>query len=130
MRQIEILAPAGSYEGLTAAINASCDAVYIGGNKFGARAYADNLTEETMLHAIDYAHIHDKKIYMTVNTLFKNSEIENDLYKYLVRYYEQGLDAVIVQDIGVLHFIHEHFPDLAIHASTQMTLTKIGRAHV
>ena len=123
MRQIEILAPAGSYEGLTAAINASCDAVYIGGNKFGARAYADNLTEETMLQAIDYAHIHDKKIYMTVNTLFKNSEIENDLYKYLVKYYEQGLDAVIVQDIGVLHFIHEHFPDLAIHASTQMTLT-------
>lgn len=123
MRQIEILAPAGSYEGLTAAINASCDAVYIGGNKFGARAYADNLSEETMLHAIDYAHIHDKKIYMTVNTLFKNSEIENDLYNYLVKYYEQGLDAVIVQDIGVLHFIHEYFPDLAIHASTQMTLT-------
>lgn len=123
MRQIEILAPAGSYEALTAAINASCDAVYIGGNKFGARAYAENPNEEIMLRAIDYAHIHNKKIYMTVNTLFKNSELEKELYDYLIRYYEQGLDAVIVQDVGVLHFIHEHFPDLPIHASTQMTLT-------
>jgi len=123
MRQIEILAPAGSYEGLTAAINASCDAVYIGGNKFGARAYANNLDEETMLRAIDYAHIHDKKIYMTINTLCKNSELDNELYNYLIKYYEQGLDAVIVQDIGVLQFVHEHFPDLSIHASTQMTLT-------
>ncbi len=130
MRKIEILAPAGSMDSLKAAINASCDAVYIGGAKFGARAYADNLTEELMLQAIDYAHIHDTKIYLTVNTLLKNKELEHELYDYLVKYYEQGIDAVIVQDTGVLHFIHEHFPGLDIHGSTQMTLTMAEGANV
>lgn len=130
MRKIEILAPAGSIDSLKAAINASCDAVYIGGAKFGARAYADNLTEELMLQAIDYAHIHDTKIYLTVNTLLKNKELEHELYDYLVKYYEQGIDAVIVQDTGVLHFIHEHFPNLDIHGSTQMTLTMAKGANV
>ncbi|MBU5333996.1 DUF3656 domain-containing protein [Anaerocolumna aminovalerica] len=130
MRKIEILAPAGSIDSLKAAINASCDAVYIGGAKFGARAYADNLTEELMLQAIDYAHIHDTKIYLTVNTLLKNKELEHELYEYLVKYYEQGIDAVIVQDTGVLHFIHEHFPNLDIHGSTQMTLTMAKGANV
>ncbi len=130
MKQIEILAPAGSYEGLTAAVRASCDAVYIGGNKFGARAYADNPAEDNMLKAIDYAHLHDKKIYLTVNTLLKNSELEDELYTYLSRYYEQGLDAVIVQDIGVMHFVHNYFPDLPIHASTQMTLTMAKGANI
>lgn len=130
MKKIEILAPAGSYESLVAAVNASCDAVYIGGTKFGARAYADNLTDDNMLRAIDYIHIHGKKIYMTVNTLLKNSELENELYDYLYPYYVQGLDAVIVQDAGVLRFIHEHFPKLPIHASTQMTLTMAQGAEV
>lgn len=130
MRKIEILAPAGSIDSLKAAINASCDAVYIGGAKFGARAYADNLTEELMLQAIDYAHIHDTKIYLTVNTLLKNKELEHELYDYLLKYYEQGIDAVIVQDTGVLHFVHEHFPNLDIHGSTQMTLTMAEGANV
>ena len=130
MKKIEILAPAGSYESLVAAVNASCDAVYIGGTKFGARAYADNLAEDNMQRAIDYVHIHDKKIYMTVNTLLKNSELEEDLYDYLQLYYRQGLDAVIVQDPGVLQFIHENFPELPIHASTQMTLTMAEGANV
>lgn len=130
MKKIEILAPAGSYESLVAAVNASCDAVYIGGAKFGARAYADNLADDTMLRAIDYIHIHDKKIYMTVNTLLKNSELEEELYDYLQLYYRQGLDAVIVQDPGVLQFIHENFPELPIHASTQMTLTMATGANV
>ncbi len=123
MREIEILAPAGSYQSLVAAVNASCDAVYIGGAKFGARAYADNLAEEDMLRAIDYVHIHGKKIYLTVNTLLKNSELENELYDYIYPYYKRGLDAAIVQDVGVLFFLHEQFPQLPIHASTQMTLT-------
>lgn len=123
MNNIEILAPAGSYQSLVAAINASCDAVYIGGSRFGARAFAENLSEEDMLRAIDYTHIHDKKIYLTVNTLLKNEEIKQELYEYLVKFYEIGLDAVIVQDIGVLSFIHRNFPDLPIHASTQMSLT-------
>ncbi|HEX3022584.1 MAG TPA: U32 family peptidase, partial [Lachnospiraceae bacterium] len=130
MRKIEILAPAGSYESLQAAINASCDAVYIGGNQFGARAYANNLNEDMLLQAIDYAHIHDKSLYLTINTLLKEQELNRDLYKYIVKYYERGLDAVIVQDPGVLHFIHRNFPDLPIHASTQMTLTMAEGANV
>jgi putative protease len=130
MKKIEILAPAGSYESLVAAVNASCDAVYIGGTKFGARAYADNLTDETMLRAIDYIHIHDKKIYMAVNTLLKNAELEQQLYDYLYPYYKQGLDAVIVQDTGVLQFIGKYFPELPIHASTQMSLTMAQGAEV
>jgi putative protease len=130
MRQVEILAPAGSIDGLKAAINASCDAVYIGGTKFGARAFANNLEEDTMLDAIDFAHIHNKKIYMTVNTLLKNSEVENQLYDYLRKYYEHGLDAVIVQDVGVLHFIHNNFPGIDIHGSTQMSITMAQGAQV
>lgn len=130
MRKIEILAPAGSIDSLKAAINASCDAIYIGGAKFGARAYADNLNDDLMCEAIDYAHIHDKKIYLTVNTLLKNAELEQELYDYILKYYEQGIDAAIVQDVGVLHFIHEKFPKLDIHASTQMTLTMAEGANV
>ncbi|MGN1267178.1 MAG: U32 family peptidase [Dorea sp.] len=121
-RIVEILAPAGSYESLKAAISAGADAVYIGGSKYGARAYANNLDEEQMLEAIDYAHIHGRKIYLTVNTLLKDDEIDQ-LYDYLIPYYKQGLDAVIVQDIGVFEFVKKHFPDLPIHVSTQMTIT-------
>lgn len=123
MKKIEILAPAGSFDSLVAAINANADAIYIGGSKFGARAYANNLIEDELFKAIDYAHLHGKNIYLTINTLLKNSELENELYEYLVKYYKHGIDAVIVQDIGVLSFIHKHFRDLPIHASTQMTLT-------
>ena len=124
-KEIEILSPAGSYESLKAAIAAGADAVYLGGTRFGARAFADNLDEETLLEVIDYVHLHGRKIYLTVNTLLKESELKNELYDYLLPYYKQGLDAVIVQDIGVLKFIREHFPDLPIHASTQMTITDV-----
>lgn len=119
----EILAPAGSMESLYAAINAGCDAVYIGGSKFGARVYADNPECDEMIKAIEYCHIHGVKIYMTVNTLLKDKEIEYELYNYLKPYYEAGLDAVIVQDVGVMRMIHMWFKELEIHASTQMTLT-------
>lgn len=122
-RQIEILAPAGSYESMKAAMNAGCDAVYIGGSSFGARAYANNLEEEALLHAINEAHIRDKRLYLTVNTLIKEQEREEKLYHFLEKFYHAGLDAVIVQDVGVMHFIHRHFPKLPIHASTQTTLT-------
>ena len=124
-REIEILSPAGSYESLKAAIAAGADAVYIGGSRFGARAYADNLNEEKMLEAIDYAHLHGRKIYLTVNTLLKEQELEKELYDYLLPYYKHGIDAVIVQDLGVLSFIKKHFPGLPIHASTQMTITDL-----
>lgn len=124
-KEVEILAPAGSYESLKAAIAAGADAVYIGGSRFGARAYADNLQEEQLLEAIDYVHLHGKKIYLTINTLLKEYELKNELYDYLLPYYKQGLDAVIVQDIGVLQFVKEQFPNLPIHASTQMTITNL-----
>lgn len=123
MKKPEILAPAGSFEGLRAAVAAGADAVYIGGNRFGARAYAKNPDEAAMLEAIEYCHLHGRKIYLTVNTLVKNDELEKDFIPYLLPYYKAGLDAVIVQDVGAMAEIHSCFPDLNIHASTQMSLT-------
>lgn len=120
--KVELLAPGGSYDSVIAAFNAGADAVYTGGALFGARANADNLTEQQLIDVIQYAHIHNKKVYLTVNTLLRDDEIENQLYDYLLPLYENGLDAVIVQDIGVLRFIKNHFPKLHIHASTQMTV--------
>ena len=122
-REVEILAPAGSWECLEAAVCAGADAVYIGGSRFGARAHADNLNEERMLEAIDYVHLHGRKLYMTVNTLLKEQEL-GELVDYLRPYYEQGLDAVIVQDIGAMRLIREAFPDLPLHVSTQATVTQ------
>ena len=95
--EIELLAPAGSYEGFEAAIGAGADAVYVGGAAFGARAYAKNFGEEELLRAIDTAHLHGKKLYLTVNTLLKNRELTEQLYDYLLPYYKEGLDAVIVR---------------------------------
>ncbi len=121
---VEILAPAGSRESLEAAVHAGADAVYLGGKRFGARAYADNFGEEELLSAIDYVHIHGKRLYLTVNTLFKEKEME-ELYSYLVPCYREGLDAVIVQDIGAMDFIREAFPALPVHVSTQATVTGV-----
>lgn len=124
---IEVLSPAGSFESLEAAVKAGADAVYIGGAKFGARAYAQNLPEEEMLRAIDYTHLHDKQLYMTINTLVKPQEFE-ELYDYLYPYYREGLDAVIVQDMGVAELIRNEFPKLDLHASTQMTVMGVEGA--
>lgn len=120
---LELLAPAGNLNTLKAVINAGADAVYFGGSLFGARAYAGNLNREEILEAIDFGHIHGRKLMLAVNTLLKEKEIKEQLYEYLLPYYDQGLDAVIVQDFGVMHFIRSRFPGLAIHASTQMTVT-------
>ena len=120
--QLELLAPAGSYDIFRAVLNAGADAVYVGGGQFGARAYANNFSEEELLRAIDEAHIHGKQLYLTVNTLLKEEELEAQLYDYLRPYYEQGLDAVIVQDMGAFQFIREYFPKMDIHTSTQMTI--------
>lgn len=128
MKTIEILAPAGSYESMVGAFNAGADAVYMGGQQFGARAYADNPDENGLLSAIDYAHIHGKKLYLTVNTLQKDEELETQLYNYLYPLYIQGLDAVIVQDMGVLQAIRGWFPEMAVHASTQMTVVAANHA--
>lgn len=122
-KNVEVLAPAGSFDIMKAVINAGADAVYLGGNLFGARAYANNFSEEELLRAIDFAHLHDRRIYLTVNTLLKENELCSQLIEYLRPYYEEGLDAVIVQDLGVMKAIHDNFPDMHIHASTQMTVT-------
>ncbi len=123
MKKPEILAPCGSIASLKGAIAAGADAVYIGGRKFGARAFAENPEETDLLSAIDFVHLNGKKIYMTVNTLLKEKEIRNELYDCIKPVYEQGLDAVIVQDFGVMEFLRNEFPDLSLHASTQMTVT-------
>ncbi len=121
-RKIEILAPAGSYASFRAALRAGADAVYAGGPRFGARAYADNFVQEELVRAIGEAHLYGRKFYLTVNTLLKDNEIA-ELYDYLTPLYEAGLDAVIVQDAGVIEYIRRYFPELDIHASTQMTVT-------
>ena len=121
-KDFELLAPAGNLEIFKGVIESGADAVYVGGSMFGARAYANNFTEDELLEAIDFAHLRGVKVYLTVNTLIKNSEFSK-LYDYLLVYYKRGLDAVIVQDIGVVKAIHEYFPSMEIHTSTQMTVT-------
>lgn len=121
-KDFELLAPAGNLEIFKGVIESGADVVYVGGSMFGARAYANNFTEEELLEAIDFAHLRGVKVYLTVNTLIKNSEFSK-LYDYLLVYYKRGLDAVIVQDIGVVKAIHEYFPSMEIHTSTQMTVT-------
>lgn len=123
----ELLAPAGSPEIFRAVIAAGADAVYVGGDMFGARAYANNFSGEELMEAIDYAHLYGRKVFLTVNTLLKNAELGR-LYEYLLPFYERGLDAVIVQDFGVMKFVREHFPGLSIHTSTQMTVTGVEGA--
>lgn len=119
--EIEVLAPAGSLESLVAAVNAGADAIYIGGQKFGARAYAKNPQEDALLQGIVYAHHFGVKVYMTLNTLLKEDEIK-DLCEYVRPYYEAGVDALIVQDLGVMDVLMTYFPDVDIHASTQMSI--------
>lgn len=129
MKELELLAPAGSLKTLKAVIHAGADAVYLGGSMFGARAYANNFNEEELLEAIRFGHIHGRKIILAVNTLLKEYEL-GQLYDYLHPYYEAGLDAVIVQDMGVMEFIKTHFPNLSIHTSTQMTITNVEGARL
>ena len=121
MNKIEILAPAGSMESLYAAINKGADAVYLGGNKFSARAYASNFDNENMKKAIDYAHSYGVKIYVTLNTILKENEID-EAVRYVGYLYEIGADALIIQDLGLFKRIKEEYNDLEIHASTQMTI--------
>lgn len=121
-KKTELLSPAGSLDTLKAVAKAGADAVYAAGSRFGARAYAQNFTDEELLEALDYLHLRGKQLYLTVNTLLKGAELET-LYEYLAPLYEAGLDAVIVQDFGVLRLIRSQFPKLPIHASTQMAVT-------
>ena len=122
MGKVELLSPAGNFDALKGAINAGADAVYLGGKSYGARAYADNFTADEICEGIHYAHVFGRKIYLTVNTLIKEKELD-DLYHFMLPFYEKGLDGVIVQDMGVLRFLRHYFPGLLLHASTQMTIT-------
>ena len=124
---IELLAPAGSYESLVAAVNAGADAVYMGGTRFGARAYAENPETDRFIDGIKYAHRYGAKVYMTVNTLFKPDEIK-ELKDYIRPYYCAGVDAVLVQDLGALRLLRESYPELPLHASTQMTVANVYSA--
>ena len=124
MKRVELLSPAGGYKTMVGAFNAGADAVYLGGSKFGARAYADNFDRDQVFDAISYAHLHDKKIYMTVNTLVKENEY-GELYDFMLPYADRGLDGVIVQDLGVMRLIRQEFPGIELHASTQQTVTGV-----
>ncbi|WP_029232718.1 peptidase U32 family protein [Butyrivibrio sp. VCB2006] len=123
-KKVELLAPAGGYETMVGAFNAGADAVYLGGSKFGARAYADNFDTQQVLDAITYAHLHGKKIYMTVNTLVKEKEF-GQVYDFMHPFAEKKLDGVIVQDLGVMRLIRDEFPEVELHASTQQTVTGV-----
>ena len=122
MKKVELLAPAGNYEAFLGAIHAGADAVYLGGEKYSARAYADNFSDEEVISAIRYAHILGKKVYLTINTLMKQDEYKV-LCSYVAPFYQSGLDGVIIQDLGAFEILKETFPNLELHASTQMTLT-------
>lgn len=121
-KKVELLAPAGNAEAFYGAIHAGADAIYLGGSRFGARAYAENFSEEELVACIRYAHLFGRKVYLTVNTLVKESEF-SELYAYLAPYYRAGLDGVIIQDMGVFSCLKEHFPGMELHGSTQMTIT-------
>lgn len=129
-RKVELLAPAGNFACFRAAVNAGADAVYLGGEQYGARAYAGNFSSEEIINALHIAHMFDRKIYLTVNTLVKEGEFGN-LIPYITPLYEAGLDGVIIQDIGVLECLRESFPGMELHASTQMAVTGVyGAAYM
>ncbi len=121
-QKVELLAPAGNYESFIGAINAGADAIYVGGEKFSARAFAENFDTDTLCTAIKYAHLFGRRVYLTLNTLIKEKEF-SEIYDYVKPFYFAGLDGVIVQDFGVLRFLKEHFPHMELHASTQMAVT-------
>ena len=121
-KKVELLAPAGNVEAFYGAIHAGADAIYLGGSRFGARAYAENFSEEELVSCIRYAHLFGRKVYLTVNTLVKEAEF-SELSSYVEPYYRAGLDGVIIQDMGVFSYLGEHFPGMELHGSTQMTIT-------
>ncbi len=126
-KKVELLAPAGDFSCFMAAINAGADAVYLGGSKFGARAYANNFTGEEIIEALRIAHLFGRRIYLTVNTLVKEKEM-SELVPYIQPLYDAGLDGVIIQDLGVFQVLKQNFPGLELHASTQMTITGVHGA--
>lgn len=121
MKKVELLAPAGNMDSLKAAVMAGCDAVYLGGVLFGARAFAGNFTNEEIVYAINYAHLYGVKVYVTINTIIYDSEVERFL-DYVRFLHKNNVDAVIIQDIGMFDLLRKKFPNLELHASTQMNI--------
>ena len=121
--KVELLAPAGNYDSFIGAVNAGADAIYVGGEKFSARAFADNFDTKTLCACIKYAHLFGRKVYLTLNTLIKESEF-SEIYEYVMPFYNAGLDGVIIQDLGVLKFLREHFPHLELHYKTALHIHK------
>ena len=119
MKKIELLAPAGNMNSLKAAISAGCDAVYLAGKLFGARSFAGNFSNEEIIEAINYSHLYGVKVYITVNTLIFDEEVESFL-KYIDFIHRNNVDAVIIQDLGMLDLVRKTYPNLELHASTQM----------
>ena len=128
MNRLELLAPAGDMTSFKLAINNGADAVYIAGKNFGARAYATNFTTEELIEAIEYAHIRDKKVYVTVNTIIKNSELSSCV-DFVGELYKGGVDAIIIQDLGLASILKQVYPDLVLHASTQMNCLSVNHAN-
>jgi len=126
-QKIELLAPAGNYEAFIQAINNGANAVYLAGKNFNARSFANNFTIDEIAQMVKYAHIRDVKIYVTVNTLIKDTEIM-DALKFIESLYKANVDAILMQDIGLINIVHKAFPDLEIHASTQMNCTTVQDA--
>ncbi len=119
MKKIELLCPAGSMEALKLAVMAGCDAVYLGGKSFGARAFLTNFTNEEIVEAIKYCHLYGVKVYITCNTLIFEDEVE-DFLNYVRFLHQNNVDAILLQDIGMLDLLRKKFPNLEIHSSTQM----------
>lgn len=121
MNKVELLAPAGSFEAMKAAVESGADAVYIGGSKFNARAFADNLNEDKLKEAVEYAHLRGVRVYVTVNILILQNELK-EVLEYINYLYSIDVDAIIVQDIGLASAIQELMPDFEVHCSTQMAI--------
>lgn len=119
MKKIELLAPAGDISCLKASINAGCDAVYLSGKLFGARAFANNFSDDELIYAIKYAHLYGVKVYLTVNTIIYERQVERFI-DYIRFVHKNNIDAVIIQDLGMLDLVRKKFPNLEVHASTQM----------
>lgn len=127
-KSVELLAPAGSFQVMKACISAGADAVYMGLSRFSARAFADNAETGDYAEAIRYAHLHGKKLYLTLNTLLKEREIESEIRPLLDPLYAEGLDGIIVQDLGLMELLREEYPLLPLHVSTQAAVTRPGAA--
>ena len=124
---MELLGPSGNYKAAIAAINAGCDAIYVGGKKYSARMNAENFSDDELVNIIDYAHIFDVKVYVTLNTLLYQDEFF-DAVNYAKFLYDHGVDAIIIQDLGLAHYLHQTLPELVLHASTQLNCHNLAQA--